>query len=237
MDITHSFRTYFEMLAADSGPLKEEVFKLRYLVYCIETGFESPDEFPDGLESDEYDDASEHYLVRHLQSGEYAATTRLILPDQNHPERLFPIEQHCAIERQDIIAKIPRLALGEVSRFCVSKSFKRRKGEQGSITGISENYRNSFSEQERRSFPHITLALIACLLKISQKHHISFWYAVMEPALIRFLRQLGIYFIPAGPLIDYHGNRQPCVIEVAALLDGTRQKNPEAFEMLISALS
>ncbi len=226
------FDDYFEMLPAISDDLKKEVYKLRYQVYCIETGFEDPANHQGEAEYDDFDDNSLHYLIRHKRLGTYAATTRLILPNKGNPEALFPIELHSQIQIPEAFDKIPRMALGEVSRFCVSKDFKRRKKESGTLTGISLDTEDYYSDDERRTFPHITIALIACLIKISTENGIDYWYAVMEPALLRFLSTLGINFTQAGPLTDYHGKRQPSIIKVNDLLAGVAKKNPELLDML-----
>jgi len=231
-NLVDAFHKYFEMIPANTDSLKKETYRLRYQVYCIETGFEMPEHCPDELEKDEFDDKSEHFLIRHRRSGEYAATTRLILPDTKNLERPFPIEQHCIIDRMDLVRKTPRTQLAEVSRFCVSKSFKKRQGESGTTTGVSAENANAYLEDERRVFPHITLALIACLVRMNYRHGLTHWYAVMETALIRFLTHVGIYFTPIGPIVDYHGKRQPCIIEVDYLLEGVKNKNPEVWELL-----
>jgi N-acyl amino acid synthase of PEP-CTERM/exosortase system len=67
---------------------------------------------------------------------------------------------------------------------------------------------------------------------MSNKNNIHYWYAVMEPALLRFLSALGIHFKNIGPLSDYHGKRQPCVIKVADLLAGVCEKNVDIWNML-----
>lgn len=230
--ILDAFNGYFEMVPASTDTLKQEVYKLRYQVYCIETGFEKPENCPGGVEVDEHDPQSIHYLIKHRKSGLYVATTRLILPDVKNFDEKFPIESHCVIDNVEAIKGIPRRELAEVSRFCVSKECKKRKKEYGTLTGISAETDMTFTEDERRTFPHITIALIACLIKISAEHHIKYWYAVMEPALLRFLSTLGIYFTHIGPLADYHGKRQPCVIKVSDLLSGVASKSPDLWVML-----
>jgi len=230
--IVDSFDDFFEMVPANSESLKHEVYQLRYQVYCVETGFEDPAHHPLYLEYDEFDNNSIHYLIRHKRSNTYAATTRLILPNTDDPLQAFPIELHSRIDNHAALENVSRFKLGEVSRFCVSKEFKRRKKEAGTLAGISSDPGDNFSEDERRSFPHITLALIACLVKISAEHDIEYWYAVMEPALLRFLSALGIHFTQIGPLIDYHGKRQPGIIKVGDLLDGVAEKNPDIWQML-----
>lgn len=231
-DVLNAFSQYFEMVAANTNKLKDEVFKLRYQVYCIETGFEDPQDHIDGSERDSSDDRSVHYLIRHRKSGIYAATTRLVLPDADDIDKPFPIEEHCEIDNVTVMEQIPRQQLAEVSRFCVSKEFKKRKGEPGTLTGIGEDHEAYFTKDERRIFPHITLALIACLVRMSQKHNVAYWYAVMEPSLLRFLSRLGIYFIKIGPPVDYRGLRQPGIAKVENILTTVQGKNVHFWRML-----
>ncbi len=226
------FNQYFEMIPAISDELKQEVYKLRYQVYCIETGFKNPEEFPEGIEFDEYDPHSSHYLIRHRRLGIYIATTRLILPNANNPEKLFPIEKHSRIDDVALLNTMPRHNLAELSRFCVSKEFRRRKNEQQLLTNNDADSKILFAHEEKRSSSHLTLALFACSIKMSHENNIYFWYAIMEPALMRVFSALGIHFIGIGPLVDYYGLRQPCVIKVDDLLDSVAKKNLNYWNLL-----
>lgn len=235
-DCDIGFGKYFETVRADTEELRTEVYRLRYQVYCLETHFENPDDFPDGIERDEYDASAQHYLVRHIDSGQFAATTRLILPDQRFPGKPFALERHCSIDSEHTISETQRATSAEVSRFCVSKNFKRRAGESGTLAGISSGQPvPSFSREERRAFPDITLALISCLVRLSRENNISDWYAVMEPPLIRFLTHLGIYFTVIGPLVNYHGPRTPCKINLAYMLHCVREKDGHVWNMLTNS--
>lgn len=220
------------MIPAHSDELKKEVYKLRYQVYCIETGFENADLHPAGMESDEYDNRSYHYLILHKKSETYAATTRLILPSVESSEQLFPIEKHTCIDNVEFLRNIPRENLAEASRFCVSKDFKRRKNEARTLVGIESNWVEIFTENERRIFPHITIGLLACLIKISSENNIHYWYAVMEPSLARFFLSLGINFIPIGPLANYHGRRRPYIIKLSEMLESVFKKELDYWNMM-----
>jgi len=238
------FNEYFQMIPAVTDELKKEVYKLRYQVYCIETGFENPEQYPDGMEFDEFDRHSVHYLIYHRKLEVYIATTRLILPDTNNPNNLFPIEIHSQIDNFDALKHISRNYLAEASRFCVSKQFRRRKNEMNTITGVNTRIitrgklganteqKNIFTQDERRIFPSISLALVACSIRMSHENNIHDWYAVMEPALIRVFSTLGMNFIGIGPLTDYHGKRRPCTINVKDLLDGVAGKDLNSWNML-----
>lgn len=233
LEVLQAFNQYFEMVPALSDELKNKVYQLRFQVYCNETNFEDPTQHPGEVEYDEFDKHSIHYLIRHRKSNTYAATTRLILHDHLNPEKLFPIELHCTIDNLEPLNGIARNKVAEVSRFCVSKEFKRRKHDRiKTLTGLHEDNIDYITEEERRSFPHITIALIAGQIRISEEKNIHYWYAVMEPALLRFLSALGIHFTSIGPIIEYHGKRKPCIIKVSDLLTGVLEKNPPLWTML-----
>jgi N-acyl amino acid synthase of PEP-CTERM/exosortase system len=231
--IIEVFNKYFEMVPATSDALKKEVYKLRYQVYCIETRFENPDHYPEGLEFDEFDQQSIHYLIRHRSSGDFAATTRLILPDANNPEKLFPAELYCKIDNVAVLGSVDRKHLAEISRFCVSKAFKKRKNEAHTLVGIDTNWQpNDFTLDERRTFPHISLALMVCAIRASYENNIYYTYAAMESALLRFLSTLGINFIKIGPLGDYHGERWPAMIKAMDMYDNVAEKNLDIWDLL-----
>jgi N-acyl amino acid synthase of PEP-CTERM/exosortase system len=233
--MSESFQAHFEMLPAVSRELKQAAFRLRYEVFCLELEYWNQEEFPNGLEIDEYDEIAEHYVIRHRRSGEVAATTRLILPDLYEPERPFPIETHSRVDYANLLEGVPRTKIAEVSRFCVSPHYKRRLGEKHTLVGESapSNYQPSMEvDGERRSLPFFMITLICCLLRMSIHHEISHWLAFMEPALTRALRTMGICFVPIGPLVDYCGKRGPYLIEIEKLLDGTKEKNLIVWKML-----
>lgn len=232
-NIFEMFNSYFERIAATSEDLKKEVYKLRYQVYCLEINGYNPEHYLDGMEYDDYDAHSIHYLIRHRKSGEYAATVRLILPDANNPDKLLPIETHFNFDNDAMTQTINRGQLGEVSRFCVSKAFKRRKNEPNTLTPISANWEQDyFTADERRTFPHITFALIACVIQASHEHNIEYLYGTMESPWLRFLASSGINFVKIGPALAYHGERWPCAIKISDLLNDVANKNKALWDLL-----
>ena len=240
MSLIESFNEHLEGLSADTPELAQEAYRLRYHVYCEERGFEDPSRFPDCLEHDAFDPRSIQALVRHRKSGWPAGVVRLVLPDLNAPETPFPIELHCG-DRFDQAAmkrfRVPRSQIAEVSRFAVVREFKRRDGEAAMVAGVSPSldYLEPAPEDTRRFFPHISLGLIAMLFVISANRGITHWYAVMEPSLSRLLTRFGIQFVPIGPLVDYHGRRQPMMASVDDLLDGVARTRPD-FRALITSM-
>lgn len=231
-NIIDVFNEYFEMVPAISDELKNEVYKLRYQVFCIDNEIFDSENYPDELEFDDYDQHSVHYLIRHRKSGDYAATTRLILSDVNNPEKLFPLEQYCKIDNFAVMQPINRKNLGEISRLCVSKAFKKRKNEVHTLAAIGPEQQGHLTLDERRTFLHISLALMACIIKASYENDILYTYAAMEPSFVRFLSALGINVIKIGPLVDYHGNRWPTLIKGTDMLDHLAEKKPDIWDLL-----
>ena len=168
-------------------------------------------------------------LLKNVPRNKIAEVSRFCVSKK----KSFSNKVNTTIDNVELLKDVPRNKLAEVSRFCVSKEFKRRKYEKSdSLTGINEAYVEQITEQERRTFPHLTLALFACLIKASEENNIDYWFAVMEPALQRFLSTLGICFTGIGPVTEYHGKRLPCIIKVSDLLSGVLQKKPPLWSLL-----
>ena len=230
-NLVDSFNKYFEIVPAISDELKIEVYKLRYQVYCIENAFLNSENYPDNLEFDEFDQRSIHYLIRHRKSGDYAGTARLILPDADNPEQPLPLELHCKIDDIAMMQTINRVYLGEASRLGVSKTFKRRQSE----SAIDLDNNDYCLAAELRSFPLISFALIACLIKACHENNINYLFGTLEPAWFRFLSSAGIHFTKIGPLSDYHGDRLPGVIKITDLLNSVAKKNMDVWNLLTNA--
>jgi len=158
-NISDHFNKYFEMVPAISDELKNEVYKLRYQVFCIDNKIFNSGYYPDGLEFDEFDQQSIHYLIRHRKSGKYAATTRLILPDTNNPEKPFPLEEYCEIDNVAVMRHIKREDLGEVSRFCVSEEFNRRKEDAHTFATFDSDWQYHSTPPSDGPFPILSHSL------------------------------------------------------------------------------
>lgn len=203
--------------------------KIRYQVYCIEHDFEKPEEHLNQLEQDEYDDLSLHALLQHKPSGDFAATVRLVTLQSLGEKGLFPMELHSTFDGQGKTAleALPRNSIAEVSRFAVSKTFRKRLSDTN-YHGIDE-----FGEKRvigsKRIIPHITLGLFKILFQMSKTAEIHYWYAVMEVTLIRLLKRFGFNFIPVGPAVEYHGKRIPCFICVSDALKNIKKVQPKIW--------
>jgi N-acyl amino acid synthase of PEP-CTERM/exosortase system len=78
----------------------------------------------------------------------------------------------------------------------------------------------------------IILGLMRALVQMSMDYGITDWLAVMEPSLLRLLARFGIDFTPLGPLVEYHGLRQPCHVNFDRLLEQIRQNHFYLWEFV-----
>ena len=223
------YNMLFDVISADTPELLEECFKLRYQVYCLETGFEDKKQFSDQLESDIYDDRSVSSLLIHKKTGIIAGTVRLILPSEelsSDPLPAFNISPELsALSEQHL----PRKRTAEISRFSISKKFRQRHYDTH-IPGIEENLDNA--DNVHRVIPHITLGLMKAILKMSIDNDISHWSVVIEPTLERLLRKLGIYFVSVGGIVEYHGRRKTLYNEIGTVLDKIHDTHREIWSVI-----
>lgn len=237
MDINVGFQRYFDACRADCDVDLQDVFALRYRIYCLERGYETSADFPDGLERDQYDDHSLHGLIRVASNQAPIACVRLVLPASGEPDRQFPMERFCGhVIDPEILGRFDfeREGLAEVSRFAISRVLTRRHGESESLSGVAEFPNDDLLPDAigRRLFPHVSLGLIAMALGMCREHNIRWVYAVMEPALDRLLCRFGIRFIQLGPVVDYHGQRQPMIAKVEDILHGIYQARPDLYRLV-----
>ena len=85
-NVSTIFNSVFNVELATSPEAINEVFEVRYQVYCIDRPFEDPNCFADKREHDAYDPRSAHALIRHRLTGDSAATVRLVMAGDN-PEQ------------------------------------------------------------------------------------------------------------------------------------------------------
>ncbi len=83
----------------------------------------------------------------------------------------------------------------------------------------------------------IAWGLIALLFRMSQDTRTEHWMALMERSLARHLSRLGIDFHKVGPVIDYHGKRQPMIAGVEDLLSDIKCRRPDVYRLIHSVVA
>ena len=223
-EMMDNYNCRFAVISANTLGLQEQAYRLRYQVYCIENNFENPLDHPLEQEMDEFDNRSVHSVLIDRPNRAVVGTVRLILPDPKSIEESFPIQRVCnhpLLQRYGLL-NVERSA--EISRFAISKTFCRRAEDYHPIL-LSR-------DEMRAAMPNLTLGLLNGIVRMSAENGISDWFAVMEPTLLRLLARFGIYFSPIGPMVDYHGMRQPCHAVMSNLLERVRKERPEVWEII-----
>lgn len=235
-DVSNIFNSVFDVHLATSPEEINEVFELRYQVYCIDRPFEDPNCFVDKREHDEYDQRSAHALIRYRTTGDIVAAVRIVMAGDTPEEAYFPMEGHCIHQMdqhaRDAFAGTRRRQVAEISRMAVSRDFRRRLNEDKTASGVTDFACYSDSENGKRALPYISLGLFAAILQMSVKHGITHWTAAMEPALLRMLKRFGVEFDHVGPVIEYHGRRRPAFTEAASMLESARKLRPDVWSLV-----
>ncbi len=81
--LLQSFQEFFTLSMAASTEQKRDAYRIRYRVYCEDMQYEPAQQFPDGLETDEFDRHSLHCLVTHKRTARPAGCLRLVEADSD----------------------------------------------------------------------------------------------------------------------------------------------------------
>jgi N-acyl amino acid synthase of PEP-CTERM/exosortase system len=221
MDLSpvRDFWRFFRVVLAETPELRAVAFRVRYRVYCLEFGYEPKDRFPNGQESDDFDETSLQALVVHRASGEAAACVRLVPAVTEQGSRLLPFEKNCQhyLDRERIDAlEVPRATVCEISRLAVDRSFRRRRGEE--LTRFGAAHDQEFTREEQRTLPLIAVSAYLAATAMTDLTGRRNVFAMMETFLPRLMSRVGIHFEKVGDEIDYHGLRAPYFIRTEAAL-------------------
>ena len=201
-NLCQHFSQYFSLSIADNETLLQEVYKIRYEVYCEELNYEPPENFPDRMETDIYDKHSVHCLLKHKSTGTYAGCVRIIMPNNElttkpaYPWQKFAssiVYPHSQYEWNNLC---------EVSRLAVRKQFRKRKGDDILPMGdVSPD-----ASQGQRRFPLIAMSLYWGAFCMALNLNLDV-FAIMEPRLARHLRRCGLRYCLVSDLFELHGKR------------------------------
>lgn len=236
--LTKNFNEHFEVISADTEELLQQAYRIRYQVLCVEErvpDFEA-EKFPREIETDDYDRRAVQSLLRYRPSGEYIGTVRLILSEPSCPEQSFPIEEFAGPHFDPALVqatRLPRAHTAEISRLVIKRAFRSRQ-EEAAYPYFSPTSVKRFPK-DRRIVHHPFLGLLVAIMRMSARHGVTHWYAGMEPALHKRLARLGLKLTPLGPLVEYHGVRQPYIGEVGRLMDSIYFKHRDIWELLTEA--
>lgn len=154
-----------------------------------------------GIEHDSYDINARHVLLRRHRDRQVVGTVRVVLPG-----RPLPMQTVC---HPSLTRPYPMQSTGEISRFALSKVRRKDSGQAGIMMRIG---------------------LMQGIVRVSQEAGLTHWCAVMERSLLRLLSSTGIYFHPLGPMVDFHGPRQPAMGRIETVLARLRREAEPIFD-------
>jgi N-acyl amino acid synthase of PEP-CTERM/exosortase system len=228
----------FTFQKVESAELLNEIYRVRYEVYCEECGFLPPSDYPDGLEIDVYDEHSIHFVA--FADGNVVGTSRLV----KYSEHGYPLNEHCEVLSVDE-SQLPKEGLVEVSRLALRKSFRRRKKD--GIYGVESYLKKSeggtlpedpeeMTDLERaRKKPLVVLGLYKAMYQEAKRVGFTHWYAAMEKKLWYALKKFRMTFQEIGPETDYYGPVRP-YLGVLDLLEKEVSGSPELWSFLLDGL-
>jgi len=194
---------YFSARTIDGQrTLLEQSYRLRYQVYCLERKFLRAEDYPNGMEIDEFDARAAH--IGAIDShGELAGTARVV----RSSGRGLPIFEHCAIfpYETEFTPDNPRLV--EVGRLSVSRSYRRRQCDRPFLAGATSVRVDGagFTGVDRRGRHDVFLTLLKGMYQAAKRAGATHWLAATEKPLQRLLAQRGFPFHQIGPDSDYFG--------------------------------
>jgi N-acyl amino acid synthase of PEP-CTERM/exosortase system len=215
---------------ADCDAELEEIFRLRFKVYCEEWGFEDPANYPDGMEQNEYDKYAAHFAIRCTSDESIIGSARVIFPS----ELGYPITKFCTIDPimyELASGGLKNMKIGEVSRLAISKDFRKRIEDDYQIGYSSElpDAQHVDPEKRRYNFVH---EFYKYLLLQSISMGLNHWYIVMKRGLYVLLKRIGMVYHPIGPEIEYHGLRTPYLGNLQEIRERMLKKDPHCFEFV-----
>ena len=221
-DISQHFDQYFSLKVANTEELLNEVYRIRYEVYCEELQYESPENFSDGLEKDICDKHSINCLLQHKSTGTYAGCVRLILPPNKSFNSTFPWKKFASSITYPY-SDYQWDNIGEISRLAVRSQFRKRK-EDGELPVGSTLPSNS----NRRRFPLITMSLYWAAACLALNSNLDL-FAIMQPRLARHLQKCGLRYSLISDLFDFHGERGIFLIKSSELIENLEPNTYDFF--------
>lgn len=233
-----------------------DIYRLRYKVYCLEWGFEKPENHVSGGITDSFDNHSIHFAVKD-DSQKIIGAVRLIIDSDDG----FPIERYCELDiNKD---EISRDKIAEISRLVIHRDYRRRT-EDKYIYGPDEERRtigsfaygyDSFSRRfedrykfkqsvqrvnvsqiERRRRHEIVVSLYKAVFIESKRRNLSYWYSVMTKGIAALLDKFGIKFEVIGDPVDYHGIRTPYLGDLGKIEEEMSNRDPDLYKEFIRGL-
>ncbi|MBF0217258.1 MAG: PEP-CTERM/exosortase system-associated acyltransferase [Candidatus Omnitrophica bacterium] len=211
--------------------MMDDIYRLRYQVFCKELKFMREADHPDGLEKDKYDPYSIHFTIEDSES--VVGTLRLIL-DGPHG---FPFTEYCGGDIDVDIASLDRKKICEFSRLAILKRYRKSCGE-------ILRYRNIYSGVAREVTPAERSGLTKCMAlglyreiyQECKRRGITHVFALMEKPLWRFFLMQNFVFKPVSRDVYCYGVVQLYLTIVEEWEANLWRKAGEVFDFFMDGL-
>ena len=182
--------------------------RIRYQVFCLDKGFENPDNFSTAQETDSWDDQSAHFIVQNKKTRQWVAATRLVMP---RPGLELPAGNLGVIDRREL--EDTNLMIGEISRFCIIGN--RARAAENTVLHRDSNSLDAWGigAIEKTQQFEITLGMIRAVGIYALKREINCIMLITNP-FARMLRTLGVVLRQVGPATEHRGVRTPYLVEM-----------------------
>ncbi len=222
------FYRLFDLVIAKTPQQLEQVYRLRYQVFCVEKeGFEDPSCHPKGQETDDYDSHAKHALLSYKPTGEALGTIRVILPHYESLHESFPIQTLCNIPELRNEFHIRNSC--EASRFCISLT--ARKQIKRDLEGTTAQ-NPSQAQFVRKALTLAPLGLISGIFQIALQNQKINCYAVMEPPDLNKLVRMGLRHQRITEDINFHGRRTPFTMNILDTLNYILHTQPHIWHLI-----
>jgi len=217
----------FETILADTQIAKDLHYRVRYTVFCQETGYEDAARFPDCKERDEFDSQAAHFIIWDRQEREWVGAMRLVPSVAGR----LPSELVCNAELRHLARRRQRSV--EFSRLCVLG--KHRKTESAFRFGMTlpdddpqgRDIPVFFRQEDNEIFLRLLLASFAW----GKANAVDYCYFIVNRALARVLQRFGIPLEVVGSPVEHRGLRTPHCYNVHSAYSGMLARLP-GFERL-----
>ena len=211
----------------------EQIYRLRFQVYCQECGFIRNEDYPDQKEKDRYDGQSIHFAAISTE-GDVIGTMRMILSGE-YP---LPISTHCP----DIKIShdpLPGMSYAEISRLVISKNLRRRRddGMYYEPQVVDKTVQDAENREFLRRAKPMAFGLYREMYQESKRLGINYWYALMEKSLWLLLRIHGFQFDCIGEEVDVYGPVRPYLGKLPIIEQEVKRKFPKFFDYFTEDLN
>lgn len=226
----------FDVVLADTDELREQALRLRYQVFCLEhDGFEDPAAHPNGMETDRFDERSEHALLIYKPKNQAIGTVRIIKPNPENWHDSFAMQQVCKSPLIHDEAYVRNAC--EFSRLCISRRHMDEiKKEIRSKTQIETSKIKNISFYEKPILSSIIsmapMGLIRGAFEMTTRNNFLNVFSIMEPRHIQRLENVGLVYKQIGPEIEYHGTRRPFMLNILEVYEHAIKYNNDIWNIV-----